>query len=139
MAIIAHHPTDMQAAIDLVGVYSKNHRYKINPTKSPTMVYNTLVKTAVELQSSEIPHPDDYTHLGVLRNQANTVNTDDRIQLARRSMYVLMGAGMHGKNGLAPQISHHLWMTYVIPRMLYGLEVSSYKLSDLPKHDAFQR
>ena len=139
MAIIAHHPSDMQAAIDLVGVYSKNHRYKINPTKSATMVYNTQVKTAVELENSEIPHPDDYTHLGVLRNQTNTINTDDRVQLARRSMYALMGAGMHGKNGLAPQISHHLWMTYVIPRMLYGLEVSSYKLSDLSKLDAFQR
>ena len=84
MDIIAHQPTDMKAAIDLVGVYLKNHRYKINPTKRATMGYNVQVKTAVELESSEIPHPDDYTHLGVLRNQANTVNTDDKIQLATR-------------------------------------------------------
>ena len=48
---VAHHPTDMQAAIDLVGVYSKNHRYKINPTKSATILYNTQVKTAVELEA----------------------------------------------------------------------------------------
>ena len=54
-------------------------------------------------------------------------------------MYALMGAGMHGKNGLAPHISYQLWMTYVIPRMLYGLEVSTYKISDLSKLDAFQR
>ncbi|XP_072049994.1 uncharacterized protein [Amphiura filiformis] len=100
MAILAHHPCDIQAAIDLVGVYSKNHRYKINPTKSATLVYNTKVKSPVELESSEIPYLEDYTHLGVLRNQANTVNIDDRIQLARRSMYALMGAGMHGKMAL---------------------------------------
>ena len=46
-------------------------------------------------------------------------------------MYSLMGAGVYGGSGLSPVVSAHLWKTYVIPRVIYGLEVLSYTLSDL--------
>ena len=34
-----------------------------------------------------------------------------------------MGAGLHGENGLDPDTSIHLLQTYVIPILVYGLEV----------------
>ena len=37
-------------------------------------------------------------------------------------MYSLMGAGLHGINGINPLIAWKLWRTFVVPRMLYGIE-----------------
>ena len=45
-----------------------------------------------------------------------------RINLARRAAYSLMGVDFHGLNGLSPKVSRHIYMTFVIPRLLYGLE-----------------
>ena len=42
-------------------------------------------------------------------------------------MYSLFGAGLHGKNGLNPAISKHIWSTFVSPRLLYGLEILNLK------------
>ena len=72
------------------------------------------------MKTIEIPNGIDYAHLGVVKNQTNQLNTDESMQLARRNLYALMEADGHDKDGLSPQISHHIWSTYVIPRMLYG-------------------
>jgi hypothetical protein len=50
-----------------------------------------------------------------------------------------MGAGLHGRNGLAPKVSYKLWSTYVLPRMLYGIEATAFKASDINKLEVFQR
>ena len=34
-----------------------------------------------------------------------------------------MKSGFHGSNGLNPKVSYRLYQTYVMPRMLYGLEI----------------
>ena len=41
-----------------------------------------------------------------------------------------MGAGLHGTNGLAPSTCREMYIVYVIPRLLYGLEAMILK----PKH-----
>ena len=42
---------------------------------------------------------------------------------ARRTLYSLMFAGLHGENGLDPETSLHLYQIYVQPVLLYGMEV----------------
>ena len=54
-------------------------------------------------------------------------------------MYAMMGAGLHGKDGMPPGIAYHLVMIYMIPRMLYGAEVHGFSLSDLPQLERFYR
>ena len=44
-------------------------------------------------------------------------------QLTPKSIHSLMGAGLHGENGLDPDTSFHLLQTYVVPVLVYGLEV----------------
>ena len=129
----------MQAAINIVNTYANEHHYGINPSKSATLSYNTQLQPSFYMNDSAIPYPEEYTHLGVVRNQSNLLNVDERIQIARRTAYALMGAGLHGKDGLSPHISYHVWATYVIPRMLYGLEVATCRESDINKLEAFQR
>ena len=140
MAIITHHPANLQAAIDIVDLYSREHRYRINPTKSATLTFNDNgLRPSITLRNQNIPYPDEYVHLGIVRSYSKHANIDERIQLARRAMYGLMGAGMHGRNGLSPQLSYQLWKIYVLPRMLYGLEVTIYTSTDMSKLDKFQR
>ena len=50
-------------------------------------------------------------------------NVECNIQKARRTVYSLMGTGLHGENGLDPEAAISLFQTYVIPVLFYGLEV----------------
>jgi hypothetical protein len=42
---------------------------------------------------------------------------ENRIVTARKTVFALMGAGLHGLNGVNPKISIHLVQTYVTPRL----------------------
>ena len=67
------------------------------------------------------------THLGLLRAES-TLNIVERIRVARRTLYALIKTGVHGTTGLNPHISYRIYQVYVIPRLLYTLDVMS--LSD---------
>ena len=54
-------------------------------------------------------------------------------------MYSLMGAGLHGINGINPLIAWKLWRTFVVPRMLYGIETLKITTTDIYKLEQFQK
>ena len=70
---------------------------------------------------------DKTVHLGLTRagKKESEMNIKDRISLARRTSYSLINTGLHGTNGLNPKTSYVIYRTYVIPRLLYGLEITS--------------
>lgn len=71
-----------------------------------------------------MPVGDEAAHIGIVRStdsQESTVNQS--IEKARRTVYSLMGAGLHGENGLDPATSIHILHIYVLPLLVYGLEV----------------
>ena len=45
------------------------------------------------------------------------------IQKAKNTMYSLMDAGLHGENGLDPEIAVSLLQTYVFLVLYYGMEI----------------
>ena len=51
----------------------------------------------------------------------DTINKN--VAKARRTCYSLLSAGLHGSNGLDPVTSLHLIKTFVIPTLLYSLEM----------------
>ena len=53
------------------------------------------------------------------RNLGSKVGVKKKVQLGRRAMYSLMGAGAHGRSGMNPLLSFHRWKTFALPRMLY--------------------
>ena len=77
------------------------------------------------LGGNELEVSDRATHLGITRagKKESEINISERISLARRTSYLLMNTGLHGTNGLNPETSYVIYKCYVIPRMLYGLEV----------------
>ena len=59
--------------------------------------------------------------------------------VGRKTAYALMGAGLHSGNGLTKPLCAYLWSTYVIPRVVYGLEVQKLSRTDMESLEKFQR
>ena len=78
-------------------------------------------------------------HLRIDRNLGSQTDIKKKVQHSRRAMYSLMGAGAYGNSGLNPQVSIHMWKTFALPRMLYGLEISRLRNSDTMQLEALQR
>ena len=64
------------------------------------------------------------TDMGIKRSAvSNDAKVDENIKKARKTMYSLMGPGLHGYNGLDPETSVQLYQVYVVPTLVYGLEL----------------
>ena len=78
----------------------------------------------ITINGVKMPVVKEVLHMGILRSadsQESAVNHN--IDNARRTTYCLMGAGSHGNKGLDPDTSIHILQTYILPLLVYGLEV----------------
>ena len=100
---------------------ANEHKVKDNPTW-------TLGENFVNIS-------ENARHLGISRSgkKESNINTEERISVARRTSYSLMNTGLHESNGLSPEVSYQIYRTYVIPRLLYGLEIIPLTKSQLGK------
>jgi hypothetical protein len=46
--------------------------------------------------------------LGIKRNNKNNIDIEDRIKLARRTIYALLGPGLHARRGVSPVVAYKL-------------------------------
>jgi hypothetical protein len=124
-------PYGLQAMITVTHDYASDERYIIHPQKSYVQVVNASKKGVQPVSEKwylgpqEIPLTDHFTHLGIERYSDCLTSDDfleDRVKLARRTVYALMGTGLHGINGVSPQSIKKMLNTYVIPRLIFGLE-----------------
>lgn len=78
-----------------------------------------------KIGEKDMPVVDSTTHMGILRSSTNQElqSVESNIQKARRTMFSLMGTGLHGENGLDPETAVSLLRTYVFPVLYYGLEI----------------
>ena len=79
------------------------------------------------------------THLGIVRNVNGKPYIDEKISLGRKTAYSLMGAGFHGVGRLNALQNGYIWSTFVVPRLLYGLEALLLSKKDIECLDRFQR
>jgi len=126
--------------LDTVERYSKSHRYDINPSKSATLVYNakTAQPNSTFTLDDSIPEVSSTTHLGIVRTKKGNPDVDAKIDSGRRAAYALMGAGLHGRSGMKQDIKAHIWRTFILPRLIYGLEVIYCNKSEVKKLETFQ-
>ena len=61
------------------------------------------------------------------------------MSLRRKTAYALVGEGLLSRNGLTKPLCAYLWSTYVIPRVVYGLEVQKLSRTDVESLEKFQR
>ena len=87
-----------------------------------------------------MPLEDNFVHLG-LKWQAgrSAPNLETAISSGRRTGYKLMGAGLHGQNGLSPCISMRIVSLYILPTLLSGLEACVLKKHELNSLDRYHK
>ena len=87
----------------------------------------------------EIGQKSETEDLGIIRSEKNenNLNLKKRISLARRTLYALIKTGVHGCNGIDPKTSFKIYQVYVLPRLLYGLEVLSLSRKQLDELEEF--
>lgn len=128
--------TGLQAMLQMTEDYAARERYIIHPQKSQGMALGTTEQPDVTICGTQIKFTDSITHLGVTRYRSKQgwLTLDDtildRVSMANNTIYALMGAGLHGVNGLSPAVTLHMYLTYAVPRLMYGLEC----LTLLKKH-----
>ena len=90
--------------------------------------------TVVKMKDQPMPIVEEAMHMGILCS-ADALETAVayNIQKARRTVYSLMGSGLHGENGLDPETCIHLLQIYVLPVLVYGLEVVTPKVTLIEK------
>ena len=76
------------------------------------------------MKDTPMPIVEKAMHMGILRS-ADTQETAVayNIQKARRTVYSLMESELHGENSLDLETSIHLLQTYLLPVLVYGMEV----------------
>lgn len=77
----------------------------------------------ITLIENPLEQVNSYKHIDVNRQETmNKTNHLNSISLRRRTLYSLMGAEMHGYNGINPTISIKMWNMFEKPKTLYGFE-----------------
>ena len=144
--LMANSDEDLQVMLNVVNNYSREHQYTIHPTKSAIVKKNTNsyngkrdILPTFEIGKKEMAVIDEVTHLGTIRStkKEGTLNIEHRISTARRTSYALMKNGVHGTNGLNPRTSYKIYQIYVLPRLLYNMEVVSLTKTQLKELEYF--
>ena len=139
-ALLARNVYELQSMLNIVEFCTGQDLVTINPDKSELLVYgSSALNQAVFLNNQQIQYKKEITHLGVNRNNKNKINTEERMQIARRTIYSLLGPNLHARKGLSPIVAHKMWITYVIPRFLHGAEVLHITKTDLDQLERLQR
>ena len=87
-----------------------------------------------------MPKVTETVLMGILRSKSTEDSAvKENVSKVRRILYGLMSSGLHGENGLDPDTSIHLTQTYVMPVLVYGLEVVLRKQKYLDTLERFNR
>lgn len=130
LAFLSQCENELQVIANVVKRNAQQDRVTIHPDKSNAVLLNksqsfSKKSFSLKLGEKDIPLTSNTTHLGLLRAETNenVINIEERLKLARRTLYALIATGVHGSNGLNPRVSYKIYQCYVIPRLLFGLEV----------------
>ena len=122
----------MQFLLNIAVDNSIMEKYLLQPVKSvllyilniTTRRANTNSQPSLYLKGEPMPVVDETMHMGILQSSDTKESAvRENIAKAQRTLYSLMSSGLHGENALDPETSIHLLQIYVLPVMVYGLEV----------------
>ncbi|XP_071161016.1 uncharacterized protein [Mytilus edulis] len=129
IALLSSNPNELQCMLSTLHRHAVQDRVSIHPKKTKAVVFsksNSIKSTlSWKLGDSDISPSNQTVHLGILRSELkeNNLNLEDRISLARRTMYALISTGLHGSNGINPIVAYKIYQSYILPKLLFGLEV----------------
>jgi endonuclease/exonuclease/phosphatase family metal-dependent hydrolase len=134
MILLADDLEQLRGQLNLFGFFANRECFDINVMKSSVIVRGIphddfeYIKEEQpwSMNEEKLRVENDFTHLGINYNfETNSYVKQivmKKLELGRITMYSLMGAGLHGTNGLNPTISYQLYQVYILPRITYSLE-----------------
>ena len=131
LLLMSNYPWELQVMLGKCYRNSGKIKSTFHPCKSCVVRHTMNTRTRkTENESSwtlgENPMnvKESSEYLGLIRGGSSEgqENVNNRISLARRTLYSLIKTGMHGSNGLSPKVSYKLYQWNVLPRLLFGLE-----------------
>ena len=122
---------ELQTLVDEGDDNSTLERYLLQPVKRVVMPVPETGRKPVgtkdfvwTMNSEPIPVVEKATHMGIKRSAiSNEVTVPENIKKAWKVLYSLMDSGLYGYNGLGPETAIHIYQTYVLPTLVYGLDV----------------
>ncbi|CAG2247447.1 unnamed protein product [Mytilus edulis] len=137
VTLIANDPYELQTMINIQMDHANKFRYSISEQKSCVLKIGDKSEHSWYINDQKLNTPINATHLGIKRDINSKFGVKevvpDRIQTARKTVYALMGAGLYGLNGINPKVSVHMIKCFVIPRLLYGLDIIRLTKTDIAK------
>ncbi|VDI70276.1 Hypothetical predicted protein [Mytilus galloprovincialis] len=116
---------------------------------SPIMKKSTLIKKErtktskqqhhISLEEKPIKEDQQTIHLSIIRASKNDLklNIQEHVSVATRTLYTLISVGLNGQEGLNPITAYKIYQAYVLPRLLYGLEVLSLNATQMSDLEQF--
>ena len=141
ISMLPQTPLETQIMLHTVTNNAKLDKVNFNASKSDVVIYNSnnSGKTKWEIGKDTIESSSSTVHLGLQREDSNKFDIQPKIQTARRTMYSLLGAGLHGRRGLNPLTSYKIWECFGLPRCTYGLESVIITNKDMDSLEKYQR
>ena len=102
---------EAQTQLYIIEQCTSDDRVKINSKKTEIIRINDnkAKNKPLTLFNEIISEKSSLKHLDIERQKNNRPDIEKRISIARGTMYSLMGAGLHGINGINPLIAWKLW------------------------------
>jgi hypothetical protein len=127
IALLSSTHVGTQSQINLVEADARDQRYCFSSTKTCAQTVNAAPNhdsPCFRLNGDPVLTSTKEKHLGIQRTtDTKPISTiEERIRAGRRTVYSLMGAGLHGLNGVGPKTARKLIDCYVLPVILHGLE-----------------
>ena len=134
-------PVETQVMLHTVTNNAKLDKVNFNASKSDVVIYNSnnSGKSKCEIGNGIIESSSSTVHLGLQREDSNKFDIKPKIQTARRTMYSLLGAGLHGRRGLNQLTSYKIWECLGMPRCTYGLESVKISSKDADSLEKYQQ
>lgn len=130
VALISNNPVELQMMINIAANFSRQEGYMLQPTKSVVLPIKSTKTVNMgsefwSINGNHMPVVANTAHIGIQKSEKSSVKltVEENIKKARRTLYSLMGTGLHGTNGLDPETKISLLKTYVLPILTYGLEI----------------
>jgi hypothetical protein len=143
LALLSSSVDEMQLMLNVVHRYSQQHFYNLHSTKTNIVEFSKQnnIENSWKLDGNKLCTTRSTTHLGLERSdkQESEINIEERIKTSRRTKYSLMSSGLHGTNDIDPTTFYNIYKLYVLPRLLYGLEILAFKTRDIEKLDRFHK
>ena len=126
VAVASSKPEPLQSLVSTSENYGSMERYEFQLVQSVVL----KVKQAENyedyvwlLNGEPMPVVTESMHVGIVRSASTQVTAvQENVTKARRTLYSLMPSGCHGHNGLNQKSTIHLFQTYVLPTLIYGME-----------------